>query len=659
MYFKVSGRHNPATNQSGWYYRLVESYRNSDGRVCHRTMLNVGFLEGLTPEQMNLIQKMLTERAENQDQKLFEFPISDDPVVNQYFEAYYARLVSEKKIDVASAGTKVSRSGKDWQTIDINSIKNKDVREVGAEWLCFQAIRQLGIGTFLSNQGWNEELVQLAITHIISRAVYPASERKTSSWIKENSDVCELTGYDIDKVTKDKLYHISQKLYQVKQVLEQYLSLRTNELFDIEDKIILYDLTNTYFEGQMCGSKLAKFGRSKEKRSDAKLVVLALVINPEGFIKYSDIFHGNISDTDTLGKIIDNLRERTSQSAHKATVVMDAGIASDENLKLIKEKGYEYICVTRSRMKDYSVVAADALVTVRDNKQQKIELCHVRKEGHTDYFLKIESHSKELKERSMNEQFQQRFEEEMQKIADSLTKKGGIKQADKVHERIGRSKQKFPSIARYYDIEVEVAPKPEPARKGKSKKAGEQKKENDIENKIVTSIKWSVKEGVEINARSGVYFLQTSIQETEKVLWDGYNTIREIEATMRVLKTDLDLRPIYHKKDDTAMAHLNLGLLAYWLVNTIRHQLKKEGVNSQWKEIVRTMNTQKAVTTTAQNNHDEIIHIRRCTEPNEKVKRIYDILKYKPQPYKKKKFVVHKPDFKNPYFADNETIRSD
>jgi hypothetical protein len=281
----------------------------------------------------------------------------------------------------------------------------------------------------------------------------------------------------------------------------------------------------------MRGSKLAKFGRSKEKRADAKLVVLALVINPEGFIKYSDIFQGNISDPATLGKIIDNLRERTSHSAHKATVVIDAGIASDGNLKLIKEKGYEYICVTRSSMKDYSVMADGAVVTVRDNKQQKIELCQVTKEGHTDYFLKIESHSKELKERSMNEQFQQRFEEGMQKIADSLTKKGGIKQADKVHERIGRLKQKFPSIGRYYDIEVEVEPKPEPKKKGKGKGHKNLEKENEIENKIVTSIKWSVKEGVDINVRSGVYFLQTSIQDTEKVLWDGYNTIREIEAT--------------------------------------------------------------------------------------------------------------------------------
>lgn len=410
MYFKVSGRHNPNTDKPGWYYRLVESYRNSDGRVCHRTMLNVGFLEGLTPEQMNLIQKILTRRVENKGELLFETPVSDDLIVNQYVDEYYGRLVCEKRIDVTPTSGKVTKSGKDWQTVDINSIKNKDVREVGAEWMCYQALRQLDVDRFLFNESWSEQQIQLAITHIISRAVYPASELKTSNWIKENSAVCELTGYNIEKITKDKLYSISNKLYEVKEKLEQHLSLRTNELFDIEDKIILYDLTNTYFEGQMRGSKLAKFGRSKEKRSDANLVVLALVINPEGFIKYSDIFQGNTSDPATLGKIIDNLRERTSHFTHKATVVMDAGIASSENLQMIKDKGYEYICVTRSSMKDYSVRADASIVTVRDNKDQKIDLCKVKSEGHTDYFLKIKSPSKELKERSMNDRFQERFE---------------------------------------------------------------------------------------------------------------------------------------------------------------------------------------------------------------------------------------------------------
>jgi hypothetical protein len=157
--------------------------------------------------------------------------------------------------------------------VKLNTLKNRNILEVGAESLYYQALRQLGIDNYLKNRGWDDELVNLATTHIISRTVYPASELKTVSWIKENSDVCELTGYDIEKVTKDKLYEISKKLYEEKSGLENHLSRCTNELFNLHDKIILYDLTNTYFEGQMKNSRIAKRRRSKEKRSAAKLIV--------------------------------------------------------------------------------------------------------------------------------------------------------------------------------------------------------------------------------------------------------------------------------------------------------------------------------------------------------------------------------------------------
>ena len=131
------------------------------------------------------------------------------------------------------------------------------------------------------------------------------------------------------------------------------------------------------------------------------------------------------------------------------------------------------------------------------------------------------------------------------------------------------------------------------------------------------------------------------------VLWDAYNTIREIEQTFAILKSELDMRPIFHKKDESTMAHLYLAILAYWVVNTIRFQLKKHGINYQWNEIVRIMSTQKAITTLAQNNCEEIIIIRRWSDPNENVKMIYQALKYKSAPFKKKKFVVHKSTFEN------------
>jgi len=641
MYFKVSMRTNPETGVYSGYYRLVESYRNSEGRVHHRTILNAGYLDALNTDQLNLIQKILTEKVNNPAKPLFAIPYTEDAMVIHYVEEFYKRMVSEKRIDVVvnKQDKQPSANGKDLHTIDINSIRNKDIKEIGSEWMTYQAMQQLQIASFLEQQGWSGDDIRLAQSHIIARAVYPASELETARWMKENSSVCEVTGYNMDKVTKDQLYRISKKLYGEKEALEQHLSVRTTELFDIEDKIMLYDLTNTYFEGRKEGSQLAQFGRSKEKRSDAKLVVLALVVNPEGFIKYSSVLQGNMSDPKTLEGMINNLRIKTSTSAKKALVVIDAGIATDDNLAMIKDKGYDYLCVSHTSLKNYSIAASAEIVSVTDNKKQKIDLCRVESDRNTDYYLKVESHTKEVKERSMNEQFQLRFEEGMQKISDSLTKKGGVKQEDKVYERIGRLKQKYPSIQRYFDIEHEVNEEIVVAAKKKSKETLQEKK------RTVTSIKWKIKEGVDINARSGVYFLRTSLDATnEAILWQFYNLIREIESTFRVLKTDLDLRPIYHQKDENTMAHLHLGLLAYWLVNTVRYQLKTKGIHSGWKEIVRIMNTQKAVTTTAQNVQDEIIMIRRCSEPNQNVRKLYDALKYKYAPFVKKKSVVHKSE---------------
>jgi len=360
-----------------------------------------------------------------------------------------------------------------------------------------------------------------------------------------------------------------------------------------------------------------------------------------------------MSDSKTLEGMIDNLRIKTSVSAKKALVVIDAGIVTDDNLKMIKEKGYNYLCVSRSSLKDYHVQAGATTVTVTDNKKQKIDLCHVTSGRNTDYYLKVESHAKELKERSMNEQFRSRFEAELQKIADSLTKKGGVKQEDKVHQRIGRVKQKYPSIGRYFDIETEVKEEVRTKRKQKGTEPVQEIK------RTVTGIKWAVKEGVDINARSGVYFLRTCIDAiSEQTVWQFYNTIREVEATFRVLKTDLGLRPIYHQNDQSTMAHLHLGLLAYWIVNTVRHQLKKKGIHSGWREIVRIMNTQKAVTTLAQNVHDQVIMIRRCSEPNQPVRQIYDALKYKYAPFVKRKSVVHKSELDDCQFIKQQHLRS-
>jgi transposase len=588
------------------------------GNIRHRIIISFGKLEELeTVEQKKMLASRIENMIRNGENTLGINPI--DEKVEKLARYFYLEIKNKKRYDVKPGQS-------DWETVDLATLRNKDAREIGSEWLCKQAFDQLRISGFLQKQGWDEETISLAATHIISRAIYPASELKTVSFIKENSAISEITGFEKEKVTKDLLYKISHRLYAIKTSLEYHLSKRTNELFDLEDKIILYDLTNTYFEGRMQKSKIAKFGRSKEKRSDAKIVVLAVVINREGFLKYSNIFAGNMADCKTLGEVVDALSRQTSFSGRKPIVIIDAGIATDENITMLKEEGYDYLCVTRSNLKEYHADLESRPVIVKDKKDQPIELLKVKVNGDKDHYLWVKSHAKGLKENSMNGLLSQRFEEGILNINQGVSKKGGTKKLNKVHERIGRLKQKYPSVNKYYDISV-----------------------TDDGKGTATMVTCKHKTGEDHEKQEGIYFLRTSLNEKhEHTLWTIYNIIREIEYTFRVLKTDLDLRPIYHKTDEASMAHLHLGILAYWLVATIRYQLKQKGFQSDWREIVRIMNTQKCVTTSVENIRDELVTIRQCTEPNQQVKKIYDLLGFKYVPFLRKKSVVPPAEiFKN------------
>jgi hypothetical protein len=593
------------------HYRMVESYRQLD-TVKHQTLYYLGALAELPRVEDKItmgkrIDEIVTERVMG-TQNLFACA---NVLIEQMAQKFAQEIIEKNNIDISGK--------KKYELIETDAIKNKDIREVGGEWLCYQTIDKLKIKEVLEKNGWNEEEIELAITHIISRCVYPASEYATSKWIKQNSGVCELTNYAKDKITKDKLYKISLKLYGVKDELETHLSYRTNELFDIQDKVIIYDLTNLYYEGKMSTSKLAARGHSKENRSDAKLIVLAAVVNEAGFIKYSNIFEGNMNDGKSLMRIIDRLKEKT-QSTTQPIIVMDAGISTESNLTLLRSKQFDYLCVSRSGMSTYQIDDTKQPIEIKDRTGQSIYLQTATVPNKTDRFLHVNSTAKQAKEESMYAQFKKRFETGLENIKASLTKKGGVKKANKVNERIGRLKQKFTRIHKHYSITVT--------------------KDEKLDH--ITDIQW---EWMSAPAHLGQYLLRTTLNEnSEKTQWFIYNTIREVESTFRTLKTDLDLRPIYHKTDAASISHLHLGLLAYTVVNTIRYQLKQHSFNYDWTEIRRIMSTQKLVTTTMHNHANENIAVRKCSEPSKDVQFIYDALKLNHKPFTLKKSVVPHPE---------------
>ena len=621
MHFMSALRYNPKTQRDDWYYRIKESFRDLTGRVRSRIMLNVGFIEEAhSPEDIRDIGKCLNYLHEHQgEQDLFGCPFADyNEFVRSKAEEFWTAMVKNGSIDAVKSAKEESRK-KAERLVDVNTVKHTDARDVGAEWICLQTIRELEIDRFLERQGWNEIQINTALAHLITRTVYTPSELKSIRIMNENSAVCELvSGNQEWHPGYHDIYKVAPNLYGLKDKLETHLCRKTDDLFNLTNRIVLFDLTNFYFEGRKERSSKAQYGRSKEKRNDCKLLVMALCVNAEGFIRYSSILAGNTADPDSLPDMIDTLSQKTrtpSDPERKVLVCLDAGIATEDNLRKIKEKGYNYLCVSRTRLTDYEISEGCQSVKVLDTRKQEITLRQVKHEADGDYYLEINSPAKAVKESSMNRQWRERFEQELTKARDALGRKGGKKTYEKVIERVGRAIQKYPSIAKYYVIDY-------------------LRDENNPKN--MADIQWRIAVPENVDRQSGIYFLRTNVESLdEKSTWDYYNLIREIECTNRQLKTDLNLRPIYHKKDDCSDAHLFLGLLSYWIVNAIRYKLKQTGENCFWTEIVRRMSTQKAITTESVNALGEKVSLRLCSEPSKAAEDIYERLKYRKMPFRK------------------------
>ena len=626
MYFTSVIRFSPEHGKELPYYKIKESFRDAAGRVHTRLMLTPGYLPDLSGDDIPQIRRGLTYRMEQSgalpgQRRLFDIdPCAEcSQEVRDYVEKFWQQMRDNGKIDAArDSYDEAQRRSR--RLVDVNTIRHTDARDIGAENVCLQAIRELHIDEFLRHQGWTERKINATLASLMVRTVYSPSEWRALRILDENSAAMELlTGQFGDSVTQREVYAAAPALYALKNELEKHLCSRTDSLFNLTNRVMLFDLTNFYFEGSKQGSAKAKFGRSKEKRSDCRLLVLALAINTEGFIRYSSILEGNTADPDSLPDMVDKIIARNPVSANpddKVLVVVDAGIATEDNLGLLRSKGYNYLCVSRTKLTDYKLREDGRTVTVLDSRERPITLAEVAHEDGGDHYLRVNSPAKAMTERSMNRQWRERFEEELTKARNALSSKGGTKNYDKVIERVGRARGKYPSVSKYYQIDY-IRSEEKPL--------------------YMADIRWRLKiSGEQAGEHFGTYFLRTNVATLdEKSTWDYYNLIREIETSNRQLKTDLELRPIYHQKDDNSDAHLFFGLLSYWIVNTIRYKLKQHGNNHYWTELKRILSTQKAITTQAVNALGEIVWMRLCSDPTDSAAETYRQLGYRSQPFKR------------------------
>jgi len=329
-----------------------------------------------------------------------------------------------------------------------------------------------------------------------------------------------------------------------------------------------------------------------------------------------------MQDTASFKEIIDTLDSHMKKLGVSPIVVMDAGVSTEENLSMLRERSYRFLCVSRSSSKAYKTIDGEPVMELEDKRGQsisiqKVEVVHKDgKDGRmpassSDTFYWVRSEAKAAKEKSMYDQFTKRFITELEKIRASLSKKHGTKRTDKVNERIGRARERYSTVARHYDISYTE------------------------EDGKVTSITWKLKDGYQPDSKAGVYFLQTNIAEKDsKTIWTIYNILKEVESSFRCMKSDLNLRPVFHKKDISTLAHLHLGILAYWVVASIRYELKQKGFNKIWSQILDIMMTHKSVTSELINLKGEEVHTQQCSEPNEQVVDILDKVKVRHIPYK-------------------------
>jgi len=596
MFIRTVEKSNGKDSKKYKCHQLVESIRTEKG-VRQRLLLFLGRLQLPKAKWPRLVAR-IKAIIQNQ-QSLF----AEDAEIEKLAQKFAQLFIEKHGLDNETAT---------YQSVDVQSLENHRVRHIGGEYLGASFFKKLHLAECLKGCGFTQRQIEIAMLLIIGRLVHPGSERHLYDWAQNISGLDELINTDFSQLSLNSLYKVSDLLYEHKAEIENHLRIRENDLFSLDETIILYDLTNTYFEGRAASNSKAKFGRSKEKRSDCKLVALGLVIDSKGFPKTSHVFSGNQSEPETLLDIVETLRQKDPTNKGKPTVVIDAGIATEANLQKLKEHGYHYIAVSRKKIEP---PASDDCIVIKQTKQNKVEAARIS--GDDEIFLYCKSTLKQHKERSMQGRLRQNFEEQLTHIAKSIRKKGCTKRYDKVLERIGRLKEKYKQIARFYQIHVE---------------------EKDA---LANRITWKYLQEQSDQRFSGSYFLRTDrFDLSEKDIWSIYIMLTQLEDSFRTLKTDLQLRPVFHQKENRSDAHIFITLLAYHLLHSIRSSLKEKGVNLSWQKIRDRMSTHSRVTNRLNTKSGHLLFIRKCSEPEDFHKTIYNALNLHSIPCKTKRYKI-------------------
>ena len=460
-----------------------------------------------------------------------------------------------------------------WVEVDLTGIRVERVRDFGAYWLGLQVVEKLGLVEFLETvvDKGREEISWsvMAMVLVVMRLVDPASELRIAEHVFERSALSDLLGIPTAKVNDDRLYRTLDQILPHKEALEKHLAERLGQLFHLDYDLLLYDITSTYFEGACAENPDARFGYSRDKRSDCKQVLIALVVSRDGMPLGYEQFAGNRADSTTVVEIVEKI-ERQYGKADRIWV-MDRGMIAQKTLAFLQAGGRRYIVGTpRGQLRQFHAELAeeDGWETIQEGLTAKL----ITSAETAESFILCRSVARGAKEQAMHARFAARIEVGLEKVAAACGRAKKLLPAT-VERRIGALLTQNSRARSLFQVTVGTRPD------GGATIAWEKREK---------ASQWAA-------LKDGCYVLRTNVTGNVADLWRSYIQLTEAEAAFRIQKDDLRIRPIWHQKDERVAAHILVCFLAYVLWKTLAQLCQAAGLGNEPRKVIDELGAIKLV----------------------------------------------------------------
>ena len=568
--------------------QLVEAYRNTQGQPRQRVIASLGNAT-LPAGDPRRLAKAVEDQINGQTEWLDE-ALTEDTA---------AWIVHVAALAKRSKGATQVVSGTVIDGVLLDEIQTEQVVELGPQLVAMKAWDELGFTPMLQNLGMNPTAIATAQVMVANRLIEPLSEWALIDWAGRTA-LPELLDVRLSKSTKDRLYRVSDELLKHRKPIEIALRGKSQDLFSLNRSVILYDVTNTHFEGVCAKNPKAKHGKNKQKRNDCRQVAVGMAFDENGFPLAHEVFEGNVSDTKTLRSILARLA--LPEVGLKPVVILDAGFASAENLALLRELGYSYLInITRgSRQKYIDEFAASGFELLSGRKEnQQVEVRKITDPDDADSTLVLcRSAQRRLKEVAMISTAEQRFLKDAEGLQTRIAK-GRLKRESLIERAIGALLKKHPKVARFYQLTHEQ---------------GALRVERD-DGRLEAALELC-----------GDYVLKTDHSLKGPELWKLYMTLLRAEEGFNSLKGTLGLRPNFHQLEGRVEGHIFISILAYHLLCWVGHQLTQSDDLRDWQTLRRLLRTHSLVTTRLPLEDGRVIEIRKPSRPDAEQALVYQRL---------------------------------